>query len=200
VSEDQQLLERWCDGDDDAGDALLTRFLPTVYRFFRRRAPHVADDLAQRTFLQCVEHRERLRDAASTRAFLLGVGRHVLLQHLRATERRDRRHERAARAPPSTQATPSRAVAAREEHRLLHQAMETLPDEQRLVLELHYWEQLTTKEIGTVLAAPAGTIKWRLSRARDALRQALESMPAPEPVRRATVEHLDRVARELADP
>ncbi len=88
VTEDQQLLERWCRGDKDAGDALLTRHLPTVYRFFRRRAPWAADDLAQRTFLQCVEHRERLRDAVSARAFLLGVGRHVLLQHLRTDRRR----------------------------------------------------------------------------------------------------------------
>lgn len=197
VPEDDELLRRWCDGDEDAGDDLLGRFLPTVYRFFRRRAPEAADDLAQRTFLQCVEHRERLRDAASARAFLLGVGRHVLLQHLRADRRREARHQRAARDPLPSVPSPSRAAAIREEHRLLHRAMQALPDDQRLVLELHYWEQLTTREIGTVMGVAGGTIKWRLSKARDALRDALERMPADEALRRSTMEQLETVARDL---
>ena len=199
VNDDAQLLERWCDGDADAGDVLLGRWFPAVYRFFRRRAPQLADDLAQRTFLECVQHRERLREAASARAFLLGVGRHVLLQHARADVRREQREERAAAAPRSTATTPSRAAAARQEHRLLHEAMATLPETQRLVLELHYWEELTTREIGTVMGVASGTIKWRLSRARDALREALERSSAPADLRTATLEQLDRVARELGD-
>ena len=199
MSEDEQLLLRWCEGDEDAGDALLTRFLPTVYRFFRRRASHAADDLAQRTFLECVKHRERLRDAASPRAFLLGVARYVLLQDARAAHRRDLRHEQLEHVPASTQVTPSRAAAVAEQHQLLHRAMATLPEGQRLVLELHYWEELSTREIATVVGVAPGTVKWRLSKARDALREALQTIPADAALRRTTIEQLDRVARQLGE-
>lgn len=199
MSEDSDLVERWCDGDADAGETLLDRHLPAVYRFVRRRVPEAADDLAQRTFLECVEHRARLREAASVRAFLLGVARHVILRHARSDRRRRDRHERAAAQPVATVTSPSRAAAVREEHTLLRRALATLGEVHRTVLELHYWDELSTREIGTVLEIASGTVKWRLSQARTALRAAIEGLPAEAALRRTTVERLDEVARSARD-
>lgn len=200
MATDSELVERWCDGDADAGEALLDRHLAAIYRFVRRRAPHAADDLAQRTFLECVEHRARVRDAASVRAFLLGVARHVVLRDARSDRRRRDRHEKAAAEPAASATSPSKAAAVREEHTLLRRALAELDEPHRTVLELHYWDELSTREIGTVLEIAAGTVKWRLHQARAALREVLQHLPAEAAVRRTTLEHMDRIARAARDP
>ncbi|MCA9711067.1 MAG: sigma-70 family RNA polymerase sigma factor, partial [Myxococcales bacterium] len=48
----------------------------------------------------------------------------------------------------------------------------------QVVLELHYWEQCSVAEIASALEIPQGTVKSRLRRGREALREVLASMPA----------------------
>ena len=194
---DAELLRRWHGGDDAAGSALVSRHFPAVYRFFRRKGDDRAEDLTQRTFVACQSSLERLDQAESFRAFLLGIARNVLLQDVRSEGRRQQRHERAAREPMRSQTSPSGYAAAREEQRLLLTALRTLPVEQQLVLELHYWETLTTAEMASVLEVPQGTVKWRLTRARAALKDALEAIEVDAMLRDATVTNLDAWAESL---
>lgn len=194
---DAELLRGWHDGDEVAGSALVSRHFPAVYRFFRRKGDDRAEDLTQRTFVACQNSLARLDQAESFRAFLLGIARNVLLADVRAEGRRQQRHERAAREPVRTQTSPSGYAAAREEQRLLLVALRTLPIEQQLVLELHYWETLTTAEMASVLEIPQGTVKWQLSRARNALKQALENIAVEPGLRDATVTNLDSWAESL---
>jgi RNA polymerase sigma factor (sigma-70 family) len=196
-SADVELLERWRAGDDEAGNTLVERHFHSVYRFFRRKMDDGADDLTQKTFLACVESRDRVRDATGFRAFLLGVARNVFLREMRTRGRHDRRLERAADEPIPTRTSPSQAAARREEQTLLLIALRTLPFDLQIVIELHYWEQLSTQEIGTVLDVPAGTIKWRLHRARERLAEAIEQIEAHPDVRRSTIDGLDHWARSL---
>ena len=194
---DAELLERWHGGDEAAGSALVSRHFPAVYRFFRRKGDDRAEDLTQRTFVACQKSLARLDEAESFRAFLLGIARNVFLADVRAEGRRQQRHERAAREPARSQTSPSGYVAAREEQRLLLTAVRTLPIEQQLVLELHYWETLTTAEMASVLEIPQGTVKWRLTKARTALKEALEGLEADDALREATVTNLDSWAQSL---
>ena len=194
---DAELLQRWHGGDEAAGSALVSRHFPAVYRFFRRKGDDRAEDLTQRTFVACQKSLARLDEAESFRAFLLGIARNVFLADVRAEGRRLQRHERAAREPVRSQTSPSGYAAAREEQRLLLAAVRTLPIEQQLVLELHYWETLTTAEMASVLEIPQGTVKWRLTKARAALKEALEGLEADDALREATVTNLDSWAQSL---
>ena len=58
---------------------------------------------------------------------------------------------------------------------LIRRAFERLDGTTRSLLALHYVEERPLAEIGRILGAPVGTIKWRLSNARRALGQALEA-------------------------
>lgn len=196
---DAQLLQGWADGDAAAGSELVARHFSRVFRFFKRKAQGNAEDLTQKTFEACHKSLERLRAAQSFRAFILGIARNVWLQDARGQGRRQLRHAEAAREPVRSVTSPSGAVAAREEHHLLLRAIRTLPLGQQLVLELLYWEQLTTAEIGEVLEIPQGTVKWRLSQARTSLREALESMDADDALRSSTVSNLESWARGLRE-
>jgi RNA polymerase sigma-70 factor (ECF subfamily) len=65
------------------------------------------------------------------------------------------------------------------------------------VVELYYWEQFSVAEMASILEIPAGTVKSRLFRARDLLRQQLSDMDVPKSLQKTTVEGFERWARAL---
>jgi RNA polymerase sigma-70 factor (ECF subfamily) len=194
---DTDLLKRWQAGDEDAGNALVERHFRTVYRFFRRKSDHGAEDLTQRTFLACLESRARLDDVRSFRAFLLGIARNVYLVDQRTRGRLDKRMDRLAHEPEPSRVSPSKAAAANQEQRLLLKALRMLSIDHQLVIELHYWEHLSTAEISEVVEVPQGTVKWRLSKAREALREALESLADDPVVKESTMTNLEKWAASI---
>lgn len=196
---DGELLDSWQAGDRRAGDRLLGRYFRTVYRFFRRRFDEqTAEDLTQLTFEATFKLRDRVYDGASFKVFVLGVARNHLMRHLRRMDRSAAKRRRAPPSPP-TQTSPSRMVAAREEQRLILQALAELPLDLQMTIELHYWEQLTTREIADVLGIAAGTVKWRLSRARAQLKESILASSASAQVRESTAHRLDHWAQSLRE-
>jgi RNA polymerase sigma-70 factor (ECF subfamily) len=168
---DAELLAAWRAGDDASGNKLIERHFAVVYRFFARRVDDAIEDLTQRTFLACVESKDRVREEGSFRAFLLAIARHQLFDHLRRTG--GGRLEIEALSGLATEHSLGGAVALRAEHRRLLGAVGALPPEHQAVVELHYWEELTTHEVAGVLGIPVGTVRWRLVRAREILRERL---------------------------
>ena len=59
VDGDLELLRDWRAGDDGAGNRLVRRHFDSIYRFFENKVREGADEMTQRTFLGCVEAKER---------------------------------------------------------------------------------------------------------------------------------------------
>lgn len=171
--QDIELWQAWREGDAQSGAALVERHFLAVYRFFSTKLPDDADDLSQATFAACIEGKATYRGEGSFRAFVLGVARKQLLRHLEG--RGLLMQGRAVSEVSMADLVPSpSSVAARAERReLLVDALRRIPLEFQMVLELHYWEDLGTREISAVLDVPVGTVKSRLARARGHLRDAL---------------------------
>jgi RNA polymerase sigma factor (sigma-70 family) len=190
---DNELAEAWRAGDRAAAHALIERHYDAIARFFATKAGDHAEDLTQRTFLACSHSMPGFRGEGSFRAFLFGIARNVLYEHIRGRIR-DRRIEpdfnesSVADLSPGTQTLASR----RAERRLLVQALQRIPLELQLLVELYYWEELGMAELAEVLGVPEGTVKSRLFRARRLLREAMERVPG-------SVEELRSVSAELAD-
>jgi RNA polymerase sigma factor (sigma-70 family) len=198
---DQELLLAWRDGNEDAGNALVRRHFPVVFRFFRSKITEGVEDLAQRTFLGCVESADAYRGDASFRAFVLGIARKQLLLHFRTRYRREAVFDPATLslqdvAPPSG-GSPSALIAARDEERLLVAALRRLPVDFQIAVELFYWEELPIAEIAQVLEVATGTVKSRLGRARDMLRRHVADLASSSALAVATTDDLDRWAKSL---
>ena len=179
--DDFALLRAWRTGDERAGKQLFDRHFDAVYRFLRTKIGDAADDLCQQTFLGCLESKERFRGDATFRTFLFRIAKNRLYSHLRDSQRARARFE-----PDKSSvfelgaASPSSFVAARDEHRILLEAMRRLPVDLQVSLELHDWEGLTVAEIAEVVEAPEGTIKRRLQRAREKLDELIVIVGAKE--------------------
>lgn len=169
MDDDFDLLERWRGGEKSAGEALVTRHFGAVRRFFVNKTSRDPDDLTQTTFLRCVEQREAFAGRGSFRAFLFGVARNVLYEHYRQVYRAD--VEPAETSVADLDPTPSQMVSDVEWHGQLFDTLRALPAEMQVLIELHYWEGLSTAELGEVFGVAQGTIKSRLFAARGELRE-----------------------------
>ena len=94
-------------------------------------------------------------------------------------------------------ATPSVLIDKRQQLQVLYAALQALPLDLQITLELFYWEELPASEIGSVLDLPEGTVRSRLRRARQLLAERLRALgPA---IAEPTLADLETWARELRD-
>ena len=97
-------------------------------------------------------------------------------------------------------------LAKHQEQRLLLEGLRAIPVNYQVVLELHYWEGMTTSQISEVLGVPNGTVRSRLQRARDALEAAMASIARSPQVLESTLTRLEDWAKacsqdlQLAQP
>ncbi len=184
---DQLLFDRWQAGERQAGEELCARHQPVLEGFFGRRAPRNARDLVQETWFQCLKSHENYRGEASFRTFLFAVAHHVLCRHLRQTGRDEA--DFALSELPMSQPSPLSLLQSRYELGLLAEALRELPDEHQLVLELAYDQQLDSRAIGELLQMPSATVRTRLRRARELLREGVERLAAVDPALRSSALH-----------
>jgi RNA polymerase sigma factor (sigma-70 family) len=194
---DVELLEAWRGGDRRAGEQLFERHYAAVARFFRNKLEFGVDDLIQRTFLACVEGRERIRGEASFRTYLFAVARNLLGKHYRGRQRDGDRIDLGVTSIHDLAPSPSVVVAEHEEQRLLLEALRRIPIDHQIVLELYYWERLTSAEIAGVLDVPHGTVRTRIRRAKQLLEEQLRALDAERAIVESTVANLESWAASL---
>jgi RNA polymerase sigma factor (sigma-70 family) len=170
ASGDGALIDRFLtDGNELAFEALVARHGPMVRGVCRRLLgnPNDVDDAFQATFLVLVRKARHLRDPDRLGPWLYGVAKRVATKTRTRTARH--RHE-----PPVD-------VCSREEFDaewldvmpILDDELGQLPSKHRDVLILCLLDGATADEAATQLGCPVGTVKSRLARARDSLRQRL---------------------------
>ena len=192
---DLELLERWRSGDAAAGEALFERHFDAVVRFFRNKTDGAADDLVQKTFLGCVRGQERFRGESSFRTYLFVVAHNVLKNHYR--EQRRAEVDFGVSSVFELAPSPSTIVAQQRTAQLLLAALRRIPLELQVALELHYWEGLSSTEIGAVLELPTGTVKTRLRRAKQLLGQHMQTLNGRMEPLVATEDDLEKWARAV---
>jgi RNA polymerase sigma-70 factor (ECF subfamily) len=178
VTNDEELFTAWRAGDRAAGEALIERHFDSLERFFATKAGDAGEDLVQRTLLVCVEKGAAFRADGSFRAFIFGIARNVLHEHIRGRIKHgggppDFSNSGIADLSPGV----NTLAMYRADQRTLVAGLQRLPLDLQLLIELFYWEELGIDELAVVLEVPPGTIKSRLHRARTLLAEAMEQEP-----------------------
>ena len=181
---DALLAARLAAGDDRALAEAFDQLAPSVYGGALRVLGNgsAAQDVVQDVFVELWSHPDRYdATAGSLRTYLIVLARHRAVDLLRSELRRVARQERHYRLTPvEPPGAPSDAVMAAETASVVRAAVQLLPDGQRRVVELAYFEGLTCREVANAMGIPEGTAKSRLRLAMAKLetvldRQLLES-------------------------
>ncbi len=134
------------------------------------RDPDDADELAQETWEAALTRPPR--EAGPLRPWLAGVARNLARMRARSSGRRTRREESTDRPEPAP--TPEELVARVEMQQQVARRVLDLPEPFRSTLILRYYEGCSAAEIARRQEVPAGTVRWRLKRGLDDLRQQLD--------------------------
>lgn len=167
-------------GDLDALAGLVERYQHRLYRYLLRlvHQPAEAEDLFQQTWLRVASQIRRFDPRRSFDAWLFTLARNLAIDHLRRTrpeslDERESNHTPAALRARDT--PPVDAMISREHSGFVASAMESLPILYREVLALRFEEEMKLEEIAQVLGAPLSTVKSRLRRGLEDLRETLDS-------------------------
>ncbi len=173
MGSDEGLLRAFADGDERAYARLYDLHRGPLYVYAARMLGdgEAARDLVQDVFLVMLERRGEAREMRNARAWLFTVARNRCLTRLRQRRTRDRLDELVAGEMPG--ATPAEDGAGDEEARLVRQALAELPEEQRDVLILREYEELSYREIAAIAQTTESAVKSRLFRARQTLGERL---------------------------
>ena len=143
---------------------LVTRYENTLYRTALAILdnPAEAEDAVQDTFLRWLEKRPDFNDEEHEKAWLLRVTINGCKSQLRQRKRR-----------PTVELLDI-YPAQTEGEKLAFEAVRTLPEKERAVIHLFYYEGYSTEEIAELMGQRPGTVRSHLSRARSRLRELLK--------------------------
>jgi RNA polymerase sigma-70 factor (ECF subfamily) len=174
---EQRLVKRVQQGDLRAAERLVHEHYPAVYRLHRSLTYDAdeARDLTQETFVRLWRSLDQFRGDSSLSTWLHSIAFNLVLETRRkrrpTTCRWDEMDPEGA-APDSV----IEEVVARAQGDRVRQALGRLDDEYRDAIVLYYLQGLSINEVADVLGVPAGTVKSRLTRARERLRKIMTEM------------------------
>ncbi len=183
---DDELIDRLKHGDLAALDELYTRYARPVYSLALRILGNAADaeEVTQDVFERVWRHARSFdRGRGQFGAWLLGVTHHVAVDALRKRQRRPQLIRTAPNDDP-LDGPMDDDVSERTMRNLqaeqIRRALRSLPAPQQQAIELAYFNGMSHLEIAAALGDPLGTIKARIRRGMQRLRQALDEVGAED--------------------
>jgi RNA polymerase sigma-70 factor (ECF subfamily) len=184
---ERALLKRLRDRDERAFRELVTahrdRVFNITYRMLGNR--HEAEDVAQEVFIAVFKQIDNFREESKFSTWLYRVAVNHCKNRLKYLKRRFDKDREEINDDTTTAgsngaigshvpSSPDRALQGAQMERVLAEAINSLDDEQRIVVVLRDVEDLSIEEICAITDLPDGTVKSRLHRARLALRKKLQ--------------------------
>ena len=178
-NEDAQLVNQFLTGDENAFTALVKKYQKSVHALAWRKVGdfHTAEELAQDTFLKAYQKLATLKNPTQFAGWLYVIADRICIDW----------HRKQKPAMESLETTSGEEIEEssyrhyeeeqREEasleyrHRHIRNLLEKLPESERTVVTLHYLGEMTYKAISEFLGVSPNTVKSRLQRARNRLKQ-----------------------------
>jgi RNA polymerase sigma-70 factor (ECF subfamily) len=183
---DAEIMLRAKAGDQSAFDYLVQKYRRPMVSFMYRMARNAAaaEDLAQEVFLRVYRSRTSYEASAKFTTWLYRIATNLAVNHAR-----DTRHERpelqvsldepneesgTTLELPDTGLTAEQVMVRRERMQAIRSKVEALPEQQRLAVIMHKYQQMDYKEIAQVLKKSESATKSLLFRAYETLRDQLK--------------------------
>lgn len=190
--DDECLVQAMRDGSQEAYEALIARFQQPVYNLVYRllNDPSDASDVVQEVFLKVFRNLGHFRGQSSLKTWIYRISVNEAYNHRRWFSRHRRQEvgleteDEFGRSRPDQVMDHSRSpfelALDQETHAFIEEALTQINPAFRAVVVLRDMEDLSYEEIAEVLQVSLGTVKSRILRGREALRQVLQDRLQPE--------------------
>ncbi len=180
--DEKQLIKNAAAGDAAAFETLVERYQKQVYNLALRMVNNESDaeDLAQEAFIRAWRSLGSFQYTSQFSTWLYRLTSNICSDFLRAKKRRKvisltmlRDDEDSQWDLPDTEPLPEQQMIAAEERAALARALASLDPDYRQVLTLRIVNECSYQQISQILGIAEGTVKSRLSRAREQLRKKM---------------------------
>jgi RNA polymerase sigma-70 factor (ECF subfamily) len=172
---DDALMQRVREGDDDAFGEIVDRYKDSLVNYLTHlvRSRDRAEEVAQDTFVRLYRNASKYRERERLGPYLFRIATNLVVTEVRREKRWNlllpRLHASTRRSEPS----PDTNILTDEIQRQVSAALDRLPIKYRAPLVLFEMEEWSYEEIASALELRCGTVKSRISRARQLLRRHL---------------------------
>jgi RNA polymerase sigma factor (sigma-70 family) len=175
---DEDLMLQVRDGAGETLGVLFDRYQAPLFNFYCKLTGNrsLSEDLVQEVFLRILRYRQSYQAGTPFRAWIYQIARNARIDHFRKV--RPQTELQPEMLPP---VVPTDSAQERQQAAMLHNALMRLPEEKREVLLLSRFQELKCEEIARLVGCEVTTVRVRIHRALQELRQIfrqLERAPA----------------------
>ncbi len=176
---DEELMTQVRNGFGEMLGVLFDRYHVPLFNFYLRLTGDrpMSEDLVQEVFFRILKYRHSYRADTAFRAWMYQIARNARMDHLRK-----RRPETSLEADMSPVIEPPDTAQQSQEAALLHRALLHISEDKREVLVLSRFQDLKYEEIAQLLGCEVGTVKTRVHRALQELRQIFHQLESGKPL------------------
>lgn len=178
---DEELMAQVRSGVGEMLGVLFERYHVALFNFYYRLTGEraVSEDLVQEVFFRILKYRHSYKPGTAFRAWMYQIARNARVDHLRK-----RRPETSWEPEMSPAITPDDPAQEKQENALLHQALMELAEEKREVLVLSRFQDLKYEDIAKMMGCEVNTVKVRVHRALQELREIFRGLESGKLVRK----------------
>ncbi len=185
---DSDLIRAYAQGDSGAFESLVSRHTDAIFAYIARLTGDrdAATDITQETFVKAWKNLDRFREGESFKTWIFTIARNTAFDWLRKKKNvpfsamsADAEHDTFSETIVDPEPLPDALFAHAESGRFLENLLKEISPDSRDILLLHYVDEMTFDEIGTMRGESLNTVKSRHRRALIALGKAAREN-APE--------------------
>ncbi len=173
LAPDEDLMLDVRNGAGETLGVLFDRYHTPLYNFYSKLTGDrtLSEDLVQEVFLRILKYRQSYQPGTPFRAWIYQIARNARVDHYRKTPKHITFEPEMAPA-----VMPRDSAQESEEVELLHRALLQMPEEKKEILILSRFQELRYDEIARLLGCELGTVKTRIHRAIQELRQTFRQL------------------------
>lgn len=183
---DQEIIEKYLEGETDALDLLVDRYMSIIYRFIYRQMGNAddANDITQDVFVKAWKNLKKYNPNQNFKTWIMTIARNSSIDYLRKRKsinfsklNNDFSDEEFEDTLVDSEPLPDEVYERGEAKGVVEELMKVLTETQRSAINLRINEDLSFEEIAEVLGRPLNTVKSDFRRGLIAMRKSLESDP-----------------------
>ena len=173
--EDSKLLTQYLSGDESALTNLVQRYQKEMYRFVYRQLGNEADaaDVTQKVFVLLFQKADQFQGKSTFKTWLYQIALNQCKNHYRSKDRRREVSSDEDEVDYGVDDSKFEDIAYMQRRKLLKHAISTLPEKQRLTMQLRVYNECTFAEIADIMSSTVGTVKASYHQAVQSLMKKL---------------------------